>query len=405
MPIIFINIERSEEMMHFSILLSLEVCVLLGAALLLCVVVIVWTARRHNAIKRASAASESAETTDTLAPATVIVYCHNQGAQLQRFLPYLLNQNYPKYEVIVVNDSSIDNTAEVISNFLVEYSNLRQTFIPDGSRNVSRRKLAIMLGIKAARHELIVVTNANCCPAGPNWLMNMCRNFTEGTDVVIGYAAPRYKKDKRFGANFRVYDTVTESVQYLACDINGYPFRGTNNNLAYRRSTFFANNGFQRTVMLHYGDDDLFVSEIANADNTRVELSSDSMMTVFCNDYKAEHAELKLRHGFTAKQLRRWPFISSSIISACQYLALGSLAAAVALDWRNILTISVAAVILLAYWITIIMLFRGNAKRLKAPKLHIGVPFYSLWRPLVNMCYTLRGYRLRETNFTWQRLK
>ena len=317
MPIIVINIERSEEMMHFSILLSLEVCVLLGAALLLCVVVIAWTARRHNAIKRASAASESAETTDTLAPATVIVYCHNQGAQLQRFLPYLLNQNYPKYEVIVVNDSSIDNTAEVISNFLVEYSNLRQTFIPDGSRNVSRRKLAIMLGIKAARHELIVVTNANCCPAGPNWLMNMCRNFTEGTDVVIGYAAPRYKKDKRFGANFRVYDTVTESVQYLACDINGYPFRGTNNNLAYRRSTFFANNGFQRTVMLHYGDDDLFVSEIANADNTRVELSSDSMMTVFCNDYKAEHAELKLRHGFTAKQLRRWPFISSSIISAC----------------------------------------------------------------------------------------
>ena len=139
MPIIVINIERSEEMMHFSILLSLEVCVLLGAALLLCVVVVVWTARRHNAIKRASAASESAETTDTLAPATVIVYCHNQGAQLQRFLPYLLNQNYPKYEVIVVNDSSIDNTAEVISNFLVEYSNLRQTFIPDGSRNVSRR--------------------------------------------------------------------------------------------------------------------------------------------------------------------------------------------------------------------------------------------------------------------------
>ena len=391
--------------MHFSIAISAEVYALLGAALLLCVVVIVWTARRHNAIKRAVAASENAETTDTLAPATVVVYCHNQGAQLQRFLPYLLNQNYPKYEVIVVNDSSIDNTAEVISNFLVEYSNLRQTFIPDGSRNVSRRKLAIMLGIKAAHNELIVVTNANCCPAGPNWLMSMCRNFTEGTDVVIGYANPRYRKDKRFGANFRVYDTVTESVQYLACDINGYPFRGTNCNLAYRRSTFFANNGFQRTVMLHYGDDDLFLSEIANAENTRVELSADSMMTACYTDYKSDHAELKLRHGFTAKQLRRWPFISSSIISACQYLAMGALAAAVALDWRNILTISIAAVLLIAYWTTIIILFRGNAKLLKAPKLHIGVPFYSLWRPLVNMRYTLRGYRLRETNFTWQRLK
>ncbi len=393
-------------MMQFSLTISPVVCALLGVALLLSIVIIVWKSRRRSAVKRASQASEEAsEGVEGLAPATIVVYAHNNGAHLQRFLPYLLNQNYPKYEVIVINDSSVDNTAEVISDFLMQYPNLRQTFIPDGSRNVSRRKLAIMLGIKAARYELIVVTNANCCPAGPNWLLNMCRNFKDGTDVVIGYSHPRYKGDKVFGKNFRVYDNVTDSVQYLASAVNGYPYRGTNDNLAYRRSTFFANNGFQKTVMLHYGDDDLFVSEIANADNTHVELSSDSMMVSYRTDFKAEHAELKLRHDFTAKSLCRWPFITTGFISAAHYVVLGCLIAAVALSFKQILPFAIALVILLSLWITLIVQFRANARRLKAPRLLFGIPFYALWRPLVNLKFKMRGRTMRESNYTWQRLR
>lgn len=392
-------------MMHFSLALSVEVYALLAAAFVLCLTVIVWTSRRYLAIKRAANESENAETPETLLGASVVVYARNHGVYLKNFLPSLLNQDYPNYEVIVVNDASDDDTANVISNFLVEYKNLRQTFVPENSRNVSRRKLAIMLGVKAARNELIVVTNGNCCPAGADWLRRICRNFTEGVDVVIGYAHPRYNKDKRFGAGFRVYDSITETVQYLASDVNGYPIRGTNCNLAYRRSAFFANNGFQKNVMLHFGDDDIFVSEIANADNTRVELSEDSMMTACYNNYRNAHDDLKLRHAFTARMLRRWPFVSSSIISACQYLGLACLAAAVAFDYLNITTIVAAAVILIAYWAVLIILFRGNAKRLKAPRLHISVPFYSLIRPLVNCYYTIKGIRVRESNFTWQRLK
>lgn len=391
-------------MISFSIILSPLVYGLLAFSLLLTVIIVVWHVRRYSAVRRCVAASGS-EVSESLAPATVVVYAHNDGACLERFLPYLLNQNYPNYEVIVVNDSSVDNSAEVISEMIANYDNLRQTFIPEGSRNVSRRKLAIMLGVKAARNELIVVTNANCCPAGPDWLMLMCRNFTADTDVVIGYSRPRYKIDHRFGRNYRVYDNVTDSVQYLASDINGYPFRGTNDNLAYRRSSFFANNGFHRSLMLHYGDDDLFISEIANAENCRVELSPDAMVTAYHDNYSAVHSELKLRHDFTAKRLRRWPFISSSLISLCQYANVAALAAAVALAWCNVWVAGAVAVLLLSLWITLVCLFRGNARRLKAPKLHIGIPFYIYIRPIVNALYAIRGYRMRESNFTWQRLK
>ncbi|MGN0213337.1 MAG: glycosyltransferase [Muribaculaceae bacterium] len=391
-------------MISFSIILSPWIYGLLAFSLLMTVFIVVWHARRFSAVRRCVAASGS-EVSESLAPATVVVYAHNDGACLERFLPYLLNQNYPKYEVIVVNDSSVDNSADVISEMIANYDNLRQTFIPEGSRNVSRRKLAIMLGIKAARNELIVVTNANCCPAGPDWLMLMCRNFTVDTDVVIGYSRPRYKKDHRFGHNYRVYDNVTDSVQYLSSDINGYPFRGTNDNLAYRRSVFFANNGFHRSLMLHYGDDDLFVSEIACAENCRVELSPGAMMTAYHDNYGAVHSELKLRHDFTAKRLRRWPFISSSLISLCQYANVAALGAAVVLAWGNVWVAGAVAVLLLALWITLICLFRGNARRLKAPKLHVGIPFYIYLRPIVNAFYALRGYRMRESNFTWQRLK
>ncbi|MGM9804670.1 MAG: glycosyltransferase [Muribaculaceae bacterium] len=394
-------------MMYFSFILSPLVYALLGLSLCLIALIVVWYARRYCALRRCAmrCCNSEAGPHEGLAAATVVVYAHNDGAYLERFLPYLLNQNYPEYEVIVVNDSSVDNTAEVISNMLTRYDNLRQTFIPEGSRNVSRRKLAIMLGVKAARHELIVVTNANCCPPGPDWLMLMCRNFTPETDVVIGYSRPRYKKDRRFGRNYRVYDNVTDSVQYLSSDINGYPFRGTNDNLAYRRGTFFANNGFHRSLMLHYGDDDIFVNEIANAENTRVELCPDAIVTAYFDNYSQIHSELKLRHDFTAKRLRRWPFITSSIISFCQYANVAALAAAVALDYRNIFTVALAAMLLLALWITLICLFRGNARRLKAPRLHLGVPFYTYLRPIVNALYALRGYRMRESNFTWQRLK
>ena len=391
-------------MISFSIILSPLVYGLLAFSLLLTVVIVVWHVRRYSAVRRCVAASGS-DVAESLAPATVVVYAHNDGACLKRFLPYLLNQNYPNYEVIVVNDSSVDNSAEVISEMIANYDKLRQTFIPEGSRNVSRRKLAIMLGIKAARNELIVVTNANCCPPGPDWLMLMCRNFTPDTDVVIGYSRPRYKKDHKFGRNYRVYDNVTDSVQYLSSDINGYPFRGTNDNLAYRRSSFFANNGFHRSLMLHFGDDDLFVSEIARADNTRVELCPDSIVTAFHDNYSAVHSELKLRHDFTAKRLRRWPFISSSLISLCQYANVAALAAAVALAWCNVWVAGAAAVLLFSLWITLICLFRGNARRLKAPRLHVGVPFYIYLRPIVNAFYAIRGYRMRESNFTWQRLK
>lgn len=390
---------------NFSIILSPIVYGLLALSLVLTAGIVVWHFRRYRAVRKCAAACAEEDNEVTLSPATVVVYAHNDGAYLEKFLPYLMNQNYPEYEVIVVNDSSVDNSSEVISQMLTRYDNLRQTFIPEGSRNVSRRKLAIMLGVKAAKHELIVVTNANCCPAGQDWLLLMCRNFTPDTDVVIGYSRPKYKKDRKFGKNYRVYDNVTDSVQYLSSDVNGYPFRGTNDNLAYRRSAFFANNGFHRSLMLHYGDDDLFVSEIANAENTRVELNPDAMMTACYGNYKAVHAELKLRHDFTAKRLRRWPFVSSSLISAMQYANVAALAAAVALDCHNLFIIGAAVLIFVLLWTVLIALFRGNAGRLKAPKLHIGIPLYAYMRPLVNALYAVRGYRMRESNFTWQRLR
>lgn len=389
----------------FSIILSPWVYGLLALSLLMTIIIVWWTTHRYRTVRRCVSSCEYDDGETAAVKASVIVYAHNDGVYLERFLPYLLNQNYPDYEVIVVNDSSIDNTSEVISEMLTQYGNLRQTFIPEGSRNVSRRKLAIMLGVKAARGEVIVVTNANCCPASAEWLRLMCRNFDDNTDVVIGYSHPKYKKDRKFGKHYRVYDNVTDSVQYLSSDINGYPFRGTNDNLAYRRSAFFANNGFHRSLMLHYGDDDLFVSEIANADNARVELNPDAMMTAYYANYKAVHAELKLRHDFTAKRLRRWPFVSSSLISLCQYINIVAIVTAIVCDYHNLFTIAVAVLMLIALWTTIIMLFRGNAKRLKAPLLHIGVPFYAYLRPLVNALYALRGYRMRESNFTWQRLK
>lgn len=382
---------------------------LLATALVASVATVVMQARRCYAVRRAAQGTVCAE--DGHQPtlkATIVVYAHNDATNLERFLPYLLNQDYPDFEVIVVNGCSTDNTPEIMARFQAQYGaiRLRQTFVPESSRNVSQRKLAIMLGVKAALGDIIVVTNANCRPDGPQWLGMMCSKMVPGTDVVIGYAHPNYKKDRSAGRGYRVYDIVSESVQYLSCAMRGHAMRGTNSNLAYRRSAFFANNGFSKTMSLHYGDDDLFVSELAAAGGVRVQLEPEAVMTVYHKHPKRSHHELKLRHGFTSRGLRRWPFIASSLASAGYCLAHLALIGAVVRDCANGLTLTAAATILILLWAAQMVMFHINCHSLSAAPCRWPLaPLYALWRPWVNALFALRGHAQRESNYTWHRLK
>ena len=169
-----------------------------------------------------------------------------------------------------------------------------------------------------------------------------------GTDVVLGYSHYRYKQDRKAGRRWRIFDTVSTSAQWLLSAIEGHPYRGVSDNLAYRRQLFFGNNGFARSMNLRWGDDDVFVAEIARPDNTRVELAPDSQVTVYYDNLARTHRVLKMRRDFTARLGRQAQRRLQAVMSVLWLMAHAAAIAAVALNATNAVVIVAAVVMTLA---------------------------------------------------------
>ncbi len=210
---------------------------------------------------------------------SIVICAKNEAENLQNFLPAVLEQDYPQYEVIVVNDASEDNTAEVLARFALQYKHLRLTFVPHGAQLRSSKKLALTLGIKAAQYDYILLTDADCRPASKDWITHIMRGFdlqdpTSKIEIVLGYGA--YLKEKTLVSRFIQYDTLFNGLQYMGLAIAHHPYMGVGRNLAYKKETFFAHKGFAGLLGSRAGDDDLFVNKIATADNTQVVLTQES---------------------------------------------------------------------------------------------------------------------------------
>lgn len=394
--------------MILSFEISVTTYILIGISVFLSAIYLWWIASRRLAIKRCIDSDTEKETItedDSLPGVSVIVYDHNDADNLRQNLPYILNQDYPLFEVIVVNDGLSFDDSNIVSEFRVQYPNIYLTFVPEDTRNVSRKKLAIMVGIKAAKYDIIVTTNANCCPQSPNWLKKIVGNFIDGVDVVIGQSSYQFSDDRKAGRWYRLFDSISTRIQYLSYAITGKPYRGTSNNLAYRKQTFFDNKGFSRSMNLHYGDDDIFVSEIAYDSNTRVELSEESILTTKYHDIAKMHSELKMRYDFTSRYIDTSAFMATGLISAVYYLNFATIAALAALNYLHIVVLAITFILLLLLTLPQIFIIRSCAHMLHEPRMFFAIPLFTLVRPIINLKFKIAGQQYKTQNFTWQRIK
>ena len=205
---------------------------------------------------------------------SVIICARNEADMLERNLPLILEQDYPEYEVIVVNDRSEDHTEELLMEMSHKHGNLNYTTLPANQLHGRRKKLALTIGLKSARYERVLLTDADCIPAGNQWLKLMTSHFSRGKDFVLGYG--RYEAKKGFLNLLIRYETVLTAIQYLSSALNGKPYMGVGRNLAYNKHIFFQNKGFSKHYHLPSGDDDIFVNAHAKADNTAIEIHPDS---------------------------------------------------------------------------------------------------------------------------------
>lgn len=212
---------------------------------------------------------------EKLPPVSIIICAKNESENLREFLPSILEQDYPCFEVIVVNDGSTDETSDLLQELNLTYPNLYRTFVPENANVRSTKKLGLTIGIKAAKFDVLLFTDADCKPASNKWIANMARNFTQSTEFVLGYGA--YMHEKGFMSRMISFDTLFIGMQSLGYALTGHPYMGVGRNMAYRKETFARMKGFSKSLAIQSGDDDLFVNNGANEYNTRVEISEESV--------------------------------------------------------------------------------------------------------------------------------
>ena len=314
-------------------------------------------------------------------PVSVIICAKDEADNLRQFLPFVLEQEYPDFEVIVINDGSTDQTQTLLNDLCVKYPNLRTTFVPVGARNLSTKKLGLTLGIKAAKNELLLFTDADCMPEDATWIDRMARNFTPDTDFILGYGAYFHKKG--FLNLLITYDTLFIALQYMGMAIARKPYMGVGRNLAYRKETFFAHKGFASTLNLSSGDDDLMVNNASNSRNTRVEIAPDSITWSEPNTTFKDWYYQKERH-LTASTYYK---VSSKFRLTLEPLSRGLfyLALILSLIVGNGITQTAAVVLFLTRLIIQLIIINRSSKHFGQRKYVATLPLLDIFLPLVNL--------------------
>jgi glycosyltransferase involved in cell wall biosynthesis len=231
-------------------------------------------------------------------PVSVIICARNEAENLRNFLPAILEQDYPDYEVIVVNDCSEDNSYVILGNYLLQYPHLKISTVNKDPKFTHNKKFAQFIGIKAAKNDILLFTDADCQPESDKWIEGMTSHFNDKINFVLGYGG--YLKEKGLLNKYIRYDSLTIAMQYLGMAIRGMPYMGVGRNLAYRRSLFFSNSGYGSHNHLISGDDDLFVNTNATKSNSCVEFRKGThTRSIPCSGLK-EWITQKKRHLTTA---------------------------------------------------------------------------------------------------------
>lgn len=339
---------------------------------------------------------------------SVIVYCQADDDVLAEVVAAISRQDYPDFEIIVVCDAN-DEHAELLSErFSAIYDNVYVTFIQPGSHNLSRRKLAFTIGIKAAKGEVVLTTSANVEIPSERWLSQMMAPFCgaagKHNDVSLGLSMMDFSEMRGLWKWYRQFDDVLSNALWVGYAAGGHPYRGDGYNLAFRRSVFFDHKGYARTINLHYGDDDLFVHEISTGSNTRVTVTPDDLLVTKWGDSSNRVWSMrKAAYSFTSRWLPKTPFVQSAVLTVLQWLVPG-LAAVSALTGLPCLYPAIAALLLLCvFWGMEIFHYRRLAARFGAVRLWWAVVPFMLWRPIGNLIFSYDHRNSRKKNFTWQR--
>lgn len=270
-------------------------------------------------------------------PVSVIVCARDEAHNLANHLPGVLVQQYKTtHEVIVVNDNSTDDSKYLLDEFKKSFKNLNHIELTQEAKMIMGKKFPLSIGIKSAKHEIVLLTDADCVPASENWMHKMQDAYTENVEVVLGYGA--YNKRSGILNKLIRFETFHTALQYFSYALAGIPYMGVGRNLSYKRDVFLRNKGFSSINQIPSGDDDLFINQVANKKNIAIVIDEEAHTLSEPKRSWAEWMNQKYRHYTTAKYYKPihkfllglyafslfwlYPLFIVSMIFYCWWLAL-----------------------------------------------------------------------------------
>jgi len=331
-------------------------------------------------------------------PVSVIICARDEAENLRNFLPPVLEQDYPDFEVIVVNDCSEDNSNEILNHLQLKYPHLKVSTLnkdPD-PKFTHNKKLAQFIGIKAAKNEILLFTDADCRPESDKWLAHMTEHFNEKISFVLGYGG--FLSENGLLNKYIRYDSITIAMQYLGMAIRGIPYMGVGRNLAYRRSVFFKNKGYGSHNHVVSGDDDLFVNSNASAENTSVEFNSAAhTRSVPCKAFDGWMAQKK-RHLTTAKYYKSRDKLILITEPVTRILFLSALVVLLSFTFLWPFVISVFVIRLITQY----FIFKLIQEKLNEPGMVVYSLFFDIFSPVMNSIVYLSNIQSRSVKNKWK---
>ena len=249
-------------------------------------------------------------------PVSVIIAARNASAELEKNLSSILEQDYPKFEVIVTLDQTTDNSRQILEAYKNQYNNL---IILENSITEKGKKYALSNAIKHSKYEYLLFIDADCKPVSKDWIKLMTKNFSDTKQLILG--AGLYEKEPRILNSFIRYDAHIIAIQYSAAAYVGRPYMGVGRNLAYTKSLWKKNSGFDKHIDILSGDDDLFVLNAGNNENTSVCFDENAITLSTAKNtlsgfykQKSRHISSSVKYSLAAKFLSGGELISRSIL-------------------------------------------------------------------------------------------
>jgi glycosyltransferase involved in cell wall biosynthesis len=307
-------------------------------------------------------------------PISVVICARDEAHNLAMNLPGVLVQEYSTtHEIVLVNDNSEDESKYLLDEFKKSFKNLNVVTLTQDAKMINGKKFPLSMGIKSAKNETLLLTDADCVPASEHWMQLMQDGYSDETEIVLGYGA--YKKKKGLLNKLIRFETFQTALQYFSYALAGMPYMGVGRNLSYKKEVFIRNKGFSSINQMPSGDDDLFINQVANSKNTAIVIDHEAHTLSEPKTSFNEWMTQKYRHYTTSKYYKKQHSILLALYAISQFLVYPLLIAGLLFSKEYILLASLWSV----RFIVQATILRGAMKKLNELDLWPWFFLFDLW--------------------------